>query len=213
MWSPLKNKAYAVLFVATVISNIGTWMHEVGASWKMTQMTQDPTMVALIQTAVSLPIFFFALPAGAIADLFNRKSLLLTINVIALGLVGALAILMQLDSVTPHVLLLCTFLLGMCAAFIAPAWQAIVPGLVPKSALSSAVSLNGVGINISRAIGPALARCTHRVFWYSISVLGQLLKLCGDNSRTLLVETNRPTSIRFTQRAYTASNDFRAKIR
>ena len=157
MWSPLKNKAYAVLFVATVISNIGTWMHEVGASWKMTQMTQDPTMVALIQTAVSLPIFFFALPAGAIADLFNRKSLLLTINVIALMLAGALAILMQLDSVTPYVLLLCTFLLGVCAAFIAPAWQAIVPGLVPKNALSSAVSLNGVGINISRAIGPALA--------------------------------------------------------
>ena len=157
MWSPLKNKAYAVLFVATVISNIGTWMHEVGASWKMTQMTHDPTMVALIQTAVSLPIFFFALPAGAIADLFNRKLLLLTINTIALLLAVALALLMQFEKVTPYVLLLCTFLLGVCAAFIAPAWQAIVPGLVPKKALSAAVSLNGVGINISRAIGPALA--------------------------------------------------------
>lgn len=157
MWSPLKNKTYAVLFLATVVSNIGTWMHEVGASWKMTEMTQDPAMVALIQTAISLPIFFFALPAGAMADLFNRKSLLISVNFIAFACAIALALLMQLNEVSPVLLLIFTFLLGICAAFIAPAWQAIVPSLVAKGELTAAVSLNGVGINISRAIGPALA--------------------------------------------------------
>ena len=157
MWAPLKNSTYAVLFMATVISNIGTWMHEVGASWKMTEMTQDPAMVALIQTAVSLPIFLFALPAGAMADLFNRRALLININIAALILATVLAFLMQADAVNPTLLLVFTFALGSSAAFIAPAWQAIVPSLVEKEQLSAAVSLNGVGINISRAIGPALA--------------------------------------------------------
>jgi len=157
MWSPLKNPTYAVLFIATVLSNIGTWMHEVGASWKMTEMTQDPAMVALIQTAVALPIFFFALPAGAIADIFNRRRLLIAINTCALVCAFLLAVIMQSGGITPLLLLAFTFALGVCAAFIAPAWQAIVPSLVGKEQLSAAVSLNGVGINISRAIGPALA--------------------------------------------------------
>ncbi len=157
MWSPLRSPLYAILFTATVISNIGTWMHEVGASWLMAEMTQDPAKVALIQTAVSLPIFFFALPAGALADLMDRRKLLIIINTVACLIATGLATTIQSGVIVPWVLIAFTFSLGVSAAFIAPAWQAIVPGLVNKSQLSAAVSLNGVGINISRAVGPAIA--------------------------------------------------------
>lgn len=157
MWAPLSSPLYAMLFTATVISNIGTWMHEVGASWLMTEMTQDPAKVALIQTAVSLPIFLFALPAGALADLMDRRKLLIAINAVACLLALGLAVTIEFGFVGPWILIAFTFSLGVSAAFIAPAWQAIVPGLVNKSQLSAAVSLNGVGINISRAIGPAVA--------------------------------------------------------
>lgn len=157
MWSPLSSPTYLLLFIATIVSNIGTWMHEVGAAWLMTLLTRDPAIVALVQMAVSLPIFLFALPAGALADVVDRRKMLLVVNVIACGLAAILACLIQMDVISPSLLLVFTFLLGSCAAFMAPAWQAIVPSLVNRAQLSAAVSLNGVGINISRAIGPSVA--------------------------------------------------------
>lgn len=155
--SPFQSKAFLVLWIATVISNIGTWMHDVGASWLMTSMTTSSLMVALIQTATTLPIFLFALPAGALADMIDRRKMLLFIQAFLCVTVFVLVIIVLNDAVTPLLLLIFTFLLGTGTAFLAPVWQAIVPELVNKRNLSQAVALNGVGINISRAIGPALA--------------------------------------------------------
>lgn len=155
-FAPFMHKNFAVLWVATVLSNVGTWMHDVGAGWLMTSMTSSPVMVALVQTATTLPLFLFALPAGAIADIVDKRRLLLAVQSVLAITALALSYLVASDIATPWILLLFTFVMGTGAALTAPAWQAIVPNLVPKSVLQQAVAANSVGINISRAIGPAI---------------------------------------------------------
>ena len=123
----------------------------------MTELSTSPLTVAAVQAATTLPIFLFALLAGAIADIVDRRWLLIVVNLLVAVAAAGLAFLVYLNLVTPIVLILFTFVLGTGAAFMAPAWQAIVPALVPRSDLSSAIALNSAGINISRAIGPALA--------------------------------------------------------
>ncbi|MEL6979583.1 MAG: MFS transporter [Pseudomonadota bacterium] len=155
--APFKHQAFTLLWVATVASNIGTWMHDVGAAWLMTELAPSPVMVSAVQAATTLPIFLFALLAGAVADIVDRRKLLIWVN-LGMGVAAlAMAALVHLGMMTPTLLLLFTFLFGTGAAFMAPAWQAIVPKLVPKAELQSAIALNSMGINISRAIGPALA--------------------------------------------------------
>lgn len=132
-------------------------MNDVGAGWLMASLDPSPVAVSLVQAATTLPVFLFALLAGALADMFDRRKLLLLVNIVMAATASAFALLVYLDAVTPAFLIGVTFVLGTCAAFVAPAWQAIVPSLVPKSSLQSAIALNSTGINVSRAIGPALA--------------------------------------------------------
>ncbi|SDO15527.1 Predicted arabinose efflux permease, MFS family [Filomicrobium insigne] len=156
-WAPLARPAFAVLWTATIVSNIGTWMHDVGAGWLMTDLSPSPLVVAAVQAATTLPVFLFALPAGALADIVDRRKLLLIVNAILGVVAGILAFLVSFGMVTPTLLLLITFIMGTGAAFMAPAWQAVVPQLVPRQELTAAIALNSMGINVSRAIGPALA--------------------------------------------------------
>ena len=156
-WAPFAHRSFAVLWVATVLSNIGTWMHDVGAGWLMTELSPSPVMVSAVQAATTLPIFLFALLAGAVADIVDRRKLLIGVNLFLAANAATLATLVSLDLVTPLILILFTFALGTGAAFVAPAWQAVVPGLVPREDLPAAIALNSMGINVSRAIGPALA--------------------------------------------------------
>lgn len=155
--APFKHRTFAVMWVAALISNIGTWMHSVGAGWLMTELSPSPLIIALVQTATTLPVFLFALPAGALADIFNRRSLLLITNILMLGAAVAFALLVWSGMASATILLIFTFLLGAGAAFMAPAWQAVIPKMVPKEQLPQAVALGGISINLSRAIGPALA--------------------------------------------------------
>ncbi len=156
-WSPLGQRAFALLWCATVLSNTGTWMHDVGAGWLMTELSPSPVVVTSVQAATTLPVFFFALLAGAVADIVDRRRLLLVANIFMAVTTSLLAVLVAFGLITPLLLLAFTFLLGTGAAFMAPAWQAIVPSLVPREQLSAAIALNSTGINVSRAIGPALA--------------------------------------------------------
>ncbi len=156
-WAPFSNWGFTLLWTATLISNVGTWMHDVGAGWLMANLNPSPATVSLVQAATTLPIFLFALFAGALADRVNKKTLLLTVNVILTMVIASLAVLVQMERVTPPILILYTLLIGTGAAFMAPAWQAIVPSLIPKPQMKAAVALNSLSINISRAIGPALA--------------------------------------------------------
>ncbi len=156
-WSPFRHRAFALLWAATLISNIGTWMHDVGAGWLMTTLNSSPAIVSLVQAATTAPIFLFALFAGALADRIDRRRFLLIVNLVLTGVTGAMAVLTAAGAMTPALLLAFTFAIGTGAALMAPAWQAVVPSLVPRERLQPAIALNSMGINVSRAIGPALA--------------------------------------------------------
>ncbi len=152
--APLKHRAFALLWTATLISNIGTWMHDVSAAWLMTSLSPSPMVVALVQAATSGAMALFALPAGAMADLFDRKRLLLVLAAFKASLAVLLGALTLLGMVSAGSLLAITFLLGIGSALMAPVWQSVVPTLVPRADLKPAVALNSLGINIARAIGP-----------------------------------------------------------
>jgi MFS family permease len=132
-------------------------MQSAAAAWLMTSLDPSPLSVALVQVAAALPMFIFALPAGALADIVDRRRLLIGTQVATVLLAALFGLLVWLGRVTPLSLLTLTFLLGSCAALIAPTWQSIVPQLVSKRDLQPAVALNSVGFNVSRAVGPALA--------------------------------------------------------
>src|SRR5438552_16326733 len=155
-WAPLYNSVFRALWIATVVSNIGTWMQDVGESWLMTSLTPSPVLVALVETAGSLPVVLVALPAGALADIVDRRRLLLVMQIWMFVAAGAMGLLALMGQMTPGRLLWLTFFLGVGSAISNPVWQAITPELVSPSDLPAAITLSGVGIHIARAIGPAL---------------------------------------------------------
>jgi MFS family permease len=156
-WSPFRHRAFAVLWTATVISNIGTWMQNAAAGWLMTGLNPDPLIVSLVQVATTLPMFLFGLPAGALADIVDRRRLLIGVQIGLTLAIAIFAVMVWRQSATPLTLLVFTFLTGAGSASIGPSWQAIVPQLVPREHLAPAVAANSIGFNVSRAIGPALA--------------------------------------------------------
>lgn len=155
-WAPLGEPLFRSLWIASVISYTGTWMQNVGAGWLMTQMTTNPLMIGLVQAAAALPVFLVILPAGALADMVDRRRFLLLTQGWMVLASGALGIMTLTSCVGPWVLLLFTFLLGLGAVMNDPAWQAITPELVPAKQHASAVALNSAGFNVARAVGPAL---------------------------------------------------------
>jgi MFS family permease len=144
------------MWIASLASNVGTWMHTVGASWLMTTLAASPLLVALVQTATTLPVFLLGLPAGVMADLVDRRKLLIFTQSWMLGVAAVLGVLVMLGGIGPWALLGLTFALGIGSAMNGPAWAAAIPELVPREELPAAVALNSVGFNIARAVGPAL---------------------------------------------------------
>jgi MFS family permease len=155
-WSPFGESLFRSLWIASVISYTGTWMQNVGAGWLMTQMTMNPLMIGLVQAAAALPVFLVILPAGALADLVDRRRFLLLTQGWMVLASATLGIMTLTRCVGPWALLLFTFLLGLGAVMNDPAWQAITPELVPAEQHASAVALNSAGFNVARAVGPAL---------------------------------------------------------
>ncbi len=155
-WAPMREPLFRSLWIAAVISYTGTWMQNVGAGWLMTQLTMSPLMVSLVTAATTLPVFLVILPAGALADIVDRRRFLLITQswmVVAAAVLGVLTLYHQ---VTPWMLLLFTFILGLGAVMNDPAWQAITPEIVSPKRHAPAVALNSVGFNLARAVGPAL---------------------------------------------------------
>nr|ACN58767.1 protein of unknown function DUF894 [uncultured bacterium BLR8] len=155
-YAPFRHRAFAVLWGATLLSNIGSWMHDVAAGWLMTTLAATPFMVALVQAATTAPVFLLALPAGALADLMDRRRLLIVVQSTMLVLAAILGVVVLRGAVTPALLLGFTLAIGCCTAVLSPTWQSILPKLVPRADFPPAVALHSVGINVSRAIGPAL---------------------------------------------------------
>ncbi len=154
--SPLRKPLFRSLWIAAVISYTGSWMQNVATGWLMTSLTSSPMWVALVQVAVSLPVFLIALPAGALADIFDRRKFLLFTQASMVAAATVLGVMTLTGTVTPQILLVFTFLLGVGAVMNDPAWQSLTPDLVPPNQLAAAVALNSAGFNIARAIGPAL---------------------------------------------------------
>jgi predicted MFS family arabinose efflux permease len=166
-WSPFHFPAFTVIWIATVVANIGTWMYSAASGWLMTSLNPDPLIVSLVQVVTTLPLFLFALPAGALADILDKRKLLIWAESVATIASAIFAALVTLGHATSVNLLIFTFLIGAGGALGAPAWQAVVPSLVPKSDLEPAIAANSVGFNVSRAIGPALGGVL--VAWVGIS--------------------------------------------
>ncbi|MGK6324780.1 MFS transporter [Sphingomonas sp. DT-51] len=161
---PLSHSVFRALWIAGVASNVGTWMQDAGSGWLMTSLTSSPLLVALIQVATTMPIFLFALPAGALADIVDRRRLLIASQILAVGAAASLALVTALGLTGALSLLCAASVLGLAAGLSGPAFQAITPELVPASVLPRAIALNSVGVNISRAVGPALGGLTIAAF-------------------------------------------------
>jgi predicted MFS family arabinose efflux permease len=156
-WDPLRRPVFRSLWTAALVSNIGSWMQTMGAGWLMTELTHSPVKVALVQAAQSLPMFLLALPAGALADIVDRRRQLIASQLWMLSFAALLAATTFAGLTTPWWLLLMTFLIGCGAATMTPAWSASVQEWVPRTELQPAIALIALSINLSRALGPALA--------------------------------------------------------
>jgi MFS family permease len=155
-WAPFREPLFKSLWIAAVVSYTGTWMQNLGTGWLMTSLTMSPLLVSLVQAAMSLPVFLVALPAGALADMMDRRRMLLVTQGWMVLTAATLGVLTLLHVVTPWLLLLLTFLMGLAEVMNDPAWQAITPEIISGERHASAVALNSAGYNVARAVGPAL---------------------------------------------------------
>lgn len=153
--APFRHSAFRLLWSATLISNFGALVQSVGAAWMMTQLTDSATLIALVQASSALPVMLFALISGALADIFDRRTLLLAAQFFMAAVSLLLAVLTWQGWMTPLLLLALTFLIGVGQAVYNPPWQASMQDLVPREDLPAAVTLNSVGFNLMRSVGPA----------------------------------------------------------
>ena len=156
-WAPLRHPTFRMLWVIGTVANVCMWMNDVASAWMMTSLTPSPTMVALVQSASTLPVFLLGLPTGALADIMDRRRYLMFTQ----WWVAAIAVLLYITTVTgtlnAPLLLILTFANGIGLAMRWPVHAALIPELVPRSTLPAALAINGVGMNLSRVIGPVVA--------------------------------------------------------
>lgn len=155
-WSPLAHPLFRAVWLASAASHIGSYMTDVGQGWLMSSLTPSPLIVSLLLTAESLPFFALGLPAGALADIVDRRRLLVVTQLAMAVAVGTLAVVTLTGIVTPWMLLALAFALGIATALNDPAWHSVIPELLPNEELAAGVTLSGVGINVARTLGPAL---------------------------------------------------------
>jgi MFS family permease len=152
----LRDRVFRALWLAALASNIGSGAHDLAAGWSMATLTKSELLVASLQTAVAVPSFALAVPAGALADVVDRRRLLMVVQGVSGFCAAALAVMAWGDNLLPGVLLLFTVLLGTAAALGNPAWQTLMSGLVRPQQIAEASALNSLSLNLARAVGPAL---------------------------------------------------------
>lgn len=168
-FAPLAQPTFAVLWVATILGNVGSFMRDVASAWLATDLSSSPAAVATIQAAATLPVFLLAIPAGVLSDILDRRRFLIVIQIGLAGVSGTLAVLAWQQGLTIEILIGLAFLGGIGAAMMGPTWQSIVPELVPANTLRQAVALNALGVNIARAIGPATGGLLLAAFGASVT--------------------------------------------
>ena len=156
-WSPLRIRTFRWLWLSALVSNIGTSMHTVGAAWAITDLTSSPTIISLVQTAWAIPGVLVAVPSGAMADVVDRRRLIIASQIGSLAFAAALGVLAITKHLDVPLLLLGTFLLSVVMTLSGPAFMALIPDLVGPDELTQAIGLNNVAYNGSQSVGPALA--------------------------------------------------------
>src|SRR4051795_4850387 len=201
--APLRHSVFRRIWLASLLSNLGLLIQGVGAAWAMTQMASSADKVALVQTALMLPIMLISMPAGAIADMYDRRIVALVSLSISLAGATALAVMSWRGLVTPNILLAFCFIVGCGMALFGPAWQASVSEQVPPETLPSAVALNGISFNIARSFGPAIggivvatlgavaAFATNAVLYLPLLIVLFLWNRIGEPSRLPRERLNR----------------------
>jgi MFS family permease len=156
-WAPLRISVFRTLWIATLVSNVGTWMQTVGAQWLVVHDPHAAILVSLVQTAYALPAVLFAVVGGVLADILDRVKLLVAVLAGMTATGAALTALTAVHRMPPALLLSFTFVLGTGAILVLPAYQSLVPEMVPRPQLPAAAALSSVSINLGRAVGPAVA--------------------------------------------------------
>ena len=155
-WAPLHVPIFKAFWIASLVSNLGTWAHEVGAGWLMTSLDPSPQMVAAVRIAIAGPTMFLAIPAGVIADRVDRRQLLIMTQLMLLATTSLLSVLTFAGSITSWSLLGLTFVIGMGVVLHVLTWQSTIPVLVPKPQIARAIALGSISFNLARAAGPAI---------------------------------------------------------
>ena len=155
--SPLRFDGFRALWFTWLIANICMWMNDVAAAWTMTSLTTSTTLIALVQTAASLPVLLLGVPSGAMADIVNRKHYFVFTQIWLAINATVLMLFLAIGTLGPYTLLLLTFTNGIGLAMRWPIFAAVVPDLVPKDSLQPALALNAIAMNTSRIIGPLVA--------------------------------------------------------
>jgi MFS family permease len=176
IWIPFKNGTFRNLWLAGLLSGSAVSAYDMAATWLMNTMTPSPLLLSLMSTFATLPFFLFTLPAGALADMFNRKKLLCFMNLWLALVAAGLAIANSMGLANPYLILGTVFLLGVGFAFNAPAWTAIIPQVVTKDDLPSAITLGGLQINISGIVGPAIGGLI--LSWLGVNLVFAINALC-----------------------------------
>jgi MFS family permease len=155
-WAPLRHPVFRALWIAQTVSNVGTWMQTVGAQWLIVSLGGTALTVSLVQTATTLPTFLIGLPAGALGDILDRRKLMLASQFFMLVCATVLGVLTLMDRISIATVLGLTFGIGLGSALLRPSWQAVQPELVERDEIPQAAALNGVSMNMARAVGPAI---------------------------------------------------------
>ncbi|HVK31832.1 MAG TPA: MFS transporter, partial [Burkholderiaceae bacterium] len=155
--APLEQRTFRMLWLAWLAANVTMWMNDVAAAWLMTSLTTQPALVALVQTASTLPVFLLGLPSGAMADILDRRVYFAATQLWVAVNAVVLAALSLADALSAPLLLALTFVNGVGLAMRWPVFAAIVPDIVPREHLPAALALNGIAMNLSRVVGPVLA--------------------------------------------------------
>ena len=191
-WAPLGNPVYRSFWIASLVSNLGTWMHEIGSGWLMTELDASPLMVSSVRTAMATPIVLLAIPAGVLADRVDRRRLLLGTQTLMLVTTAIMAAMTATGVIASWSLLAMTFVMGIGLTLHAPTWQASIPELVPRVQLSRAIALGSISFNLARAVGPALAGLLVAMTgsWIAFSI--NAVSFAGRDSGARSMETRKP---------------------
>ena len=157
-FAPLRNRAFLLMWTANVLSNTGGWMQTTGAAWEMTTLTPEPIFVALLSASSTLPMFLFGFFAGVLADRFDRRRYIIVCQFWMMAVAATLAVLAFSHHLTHWNLVGLCFCMGLGNAMNGPAWQAVVPEVVPSHDLRPAIALNSAGFNLARMVGPVLGQ-------------------------------------------------------